>query len=108
LTLIVLALMVLTLCVLVLVGAALIRRPRLSPSFALRLTGSGLRLGRPIAAAGRDALLRIRGDRQGDQDRNEAGISHSSTRVVRLASLNDTPILPQNPCTFAPLYLIWA
>ena len=99
------ALMVLTLCVLVLIGAALIRRPCPRPSYALRLAGSRLRLGRSIAAAGRDALLRIRGDRQGDQDRNEAGISHSSTRVVRLASLNDTSILHQNvmPCT-----LIWA
>jgi len=95
LTLIALILIVLTLNVLALVAAAMFPLPLLGPSVRLSLAGSGLRLGRSIIAARHDALLRIRGDRQGDQDRNEAGISHSSTHVVRLASLNDVSILHQ-------------
>jgi hypothetical protein len=97
--------------VLTVAPAALARRPPVGSLFGLSLAGSGLRLGGSIIAARRDALLRIRGDRQGDQDRNKAGISHSSTRVVRLASLNDKYILHQirvQRCTVAPLHPIWA
>ena len=80
---------------LALVAVTLFLRPLLGPAFGSRLVGSRLCLSGSLAASRRDALLRIRSDRQGDQDRNEAGISHSSTRVVRLASLNDTSILHQ-------------
>ena len=109
-TLIVLMLIVLTLNIWALVGAVMISLPLFRPPVRLSLAGARLRLGGSIIAARHDALLRTRGDRQGDQDRNEAGISHSFTRVVRLASLNDKYIVPQNgvqgctlhPCTLAP------
>jgi hypothetical protein len=79
LTLIVLPLIGLVLIALALARVAPVRRPLFGSPLGLRLAGSRLRLGGSIAAAGRDALLRIRRDWQGDQDRNEAGISHSST-----------------------------
>lgn len=43
---------------------------------------------------GRALLLRAGGQRQCEKDSDETDISHSTFRVVRLASLNDNSIVP--------------